>query len=159
MPHLDSAVTLARYLLRDAAEAEDAVQDACLRALRHIDGLRDADGRAWLLTIVRNVCLTRRQQSRRREASSFDEEAHSPLSAEPGPERDAHTRQTAQRVRHAVAELPEEFREVIVLRELEELSYKEIADVLGVPAGTVMSRLNRGRARLRELLGPAEDRG
>jgi RNA polymerase sigma-70 factor (ECF subfamily) len=120
---------------------------------------RDENGRSWLLTIVRNVCLTRRKRNPRTEVTPFDEETHSLRSDEPGPERAAHARQTAQRVRRAVAELPDEFREVIVLRELEELSYKEIADVLHVPAGTVMSRLNRGRARLRELLSPGEERG
>src|SRR5262249_1154664 len=147
--HLDAAYNLARYLLRDADEAADAVQDAFLRAVRHFAGLRGTDGRAWLLSIVRNTCFT--QLRRRRaagEAVEFDEGEHTQPDARSGPEADL-TRSLAAESLHAGLErLAVEFREVLVLRELEDLSYKEIAQVTGVPIGTVMSRLARARKQL-----------
>ena len=153
LPHLDAAYNLARYLMRDADEAEDAVQDAFLRAVRHFGGFRGSDGRAWLLSIVRNACFTRMRQRRTGGgAVEFDEEAHTPREQEFGPEADLARNRGAASVRLALGELAVEFREALVLRELEGLSYKEIAKVTGVPIGTVMSRLARGRQQLAAIL-------
>jgi RNA polymerase sigma-70 factor (ECF subfamily) len=154
LPYLDAAHNLARYLMRDAHEAEDAVQEAFLRAIRHFGGLRGADGRAWLLSIVRNVCFT--QLRRRRsggEKVEFDEEIHSQDVEVSAPEADLANTLTVESVREGLSQLAAEFREVLVLRELEGLSYKEIAQVAGVPMGTVMSRLARGRKQLLLALG------
>jgi len=148
LPHLDAAYTLARYLTRNEADAQDIVQDASLRALKYFDGFRGttaSDGRAWFLTIVRNAVYTWRQrQGSDGRVTEFNEELHS----------DDVTRDPAATVdlRAALDALPLEFREVIVLRELQGLSYKEISDVTGVPVGTVMSRLSRARKRLQEAL-------
>ena len=154
LPYLDAAHNLARYLLRDPHEAEAAVQEAFLRAVRHFDGFRGVDGRAWLLSIVRNTCFT---QLRRRRAGSekveFDEEIHSPQNQGTGPEANLASTITAESVREGLNQLAVEYREVLVLRELEGLSYKEIAQVAGVPMGTVMSRLARGRKQLLLALG------
>ena len=155
LPQLDAAHNLARYLLRDDSAAADAVQDAYLRALRHFGGWRGGDARAWLLTIVRNVCRSARGGT----DVEFDETLHSGDVAERDPAADL-ARSTARETLGAALErLPQEFREVIVLRELEGLSYKEIADVTGVPVGTVMSRLSRGRERLRLALSDVEGSG
>jgi RNA polymerase sigma-70 factor (ECF subfamily) len=154
LPYLDAAHNLARYLLRDPHEAEDAVQEAFLRAIRHFDGFRGVDGRAWLLSIVRNTCFT--QLRRRRpggEKVEFDEEIHSPQEEGSGPEADLTSATSAESVREGLNQLAVEYREVLVLRELEGLSYKEIAHVAGVPIGTVMSRLARGRKQLLIALG------
>ena len=148
LPHLDAAYTLARYLTRNEADAQDIVQDASLRALKYFDGFRGttaSDGRAWFLTIVRNAIYTWRQrQGSDGRVTEFNEALHS----------DDVTRDPAATVdlRAALDALPLEFREVIVLRELQGLSYKEISDVTGVPVGTVMSRLSRARKRLQEAL-------
>src|SRR5690349_6664184 len=151
--HLDAAFNLARHLVREVDEAEDAVQEACVRALRHFRGFRGERGRAWLLAIVRNVCWTALQKRRGRlQQSEFDETLHSSEAEVPGPEADLMRTLAADVVRRAVDQLPFVFREVIVLRELEDLSYKEIAEVSGVPVGTVMSRLARGRAQLAQVL-------
>ena len=148
LPYLDAAYNLARYLIRDPHEAEDAVQEAFLRAIRHFAGFRGVDGRTWLLSIVRNTCFT--QLRRRRSGAQtveFEDEMHSG-DEQAGPETDlAHTI-AAEQLHEGLARLPVEFREVLVLRELEGLSYKEIAQVAGVPIGTVMSRLARGRRQL-----------
>jgi RNA polymerase sigma-70 factor (ECF subfamily) len=155
LPHLDAAHNLARYLLRDAHDAEDAVQDAFLRAIRHFKGFRGVDGRAWLLSIVRNTCFTRlRGRPSSGESVEFDEEIHTVEEASSGPEVDLERKDAAKSVREGLERLPIEFREVIVLRELEDLSYKEIAQVCGVPVGTVMSRLARGRKQLLLALAP-----
>lgn len=154
LPHLDAAYNLARYLVRDPHDAEDAVQEAFLRAIRHFGGFRGADGRAWLLTIVRNTCFT--QLGRRRPAGDrieFDEKIHSPEAEAPEPEAALANALAAESVRAGLDRLAVEFREVLVLRELEGLSYKEIAQVAGVPIGTVMSRLARGRKQLLQALG------
>jgi len=159
LPYLDAAYNLARYLLRDPHDAEDAVQGAFLRAIRHFDGFRGGDGRTWLLSIVRNTCFT--QLRRRRpggEAVEFEEEMHSPVDEAAGPEADLARTIAAERVQDALARLPAEFREVLVLRELEGLSYKEIAQVAGVPIGTVMSRLARGRRQLSAALAVQPER-
>ncbi len=154
LPYLDAAHNLARYLLRDAHEAEDAVQEAFLRATRHFDSFRGGNGRAWLLTIVRNVCFT--QFRRRRsggEKVEFDEAIHSLEPETSEPEADLASTIAAESVRAGLGQLAVEFREVLVLRELEGLSYKEIAQVAGVPIGTVMSRLARARKQLLLALG------
>jgi RNA polymerase sigma-70 factor (ECF subfamily) len=154
LPHLDAAYTLARYLTRNAHAAEDVVQDACLRALKYFDGFRGEEGtsaRAWLLAIVRNSALSsvRRQSP---DALEFDEVQHSGAVADEHPEAALLRSDAKETLGRALDRLAPEFREVIVLRELEGLSYKEISDVAGVPVGTVMSRLSRARARLREAL-------
>ena len=154
LPHLDAAYNLARHLLRDPHEAEDAVQEAFLRALRHFGGFRGVDGRAWLLRIVRNTCFTllRRRRSAG-EAVEFEEDIQAVEDDVSRPEADLARTIAAERVREGLALLPAEYREAIVLRELEGLSYKEIAQIAGVPIGTVMSRLARGRRRLLLALG------
>ena len=158
LPHLDAAYNLARYLLRDPHEADDAVQEACLRAVRHFRGFRGTDGRPWLLSIVRNACLT--QLRRRRsgaEVVPFEDEAHSVENEAAGPEADLARSIAAETVREELARLPVEFREVLVLRELEGHSYKEIAQIIGAPIGTVMSRLARGRRQLSAALRVAPE--
>jgi RNA polymerase sigma factor (sigma-70 family) len=154
LPHLDDAYTLARYLLRDEHDAQDAVQDAALRAFRYFDGYREGDSRAWFLAIVRNCCHTwqRRHRHDRLSVPLLEEQATSIRDTR---EADARAIQRSDRaeIERAVASLPAEFREVIVLREVQELSYAEISGVVGVPIGTVMSRLSRARKRLAALLG------
>jgi RNA polymerase sigma-70 factor (ECF subfamily) len=153
LPHLDDAYTLARYLLRDEHDAQDAVQDAVLRALRYFEGYRDGDARAWLLTIVRNCCLTRQRRDRARRSMMPFIEAAAVEAADPREtDQPAIERSDRAALERLVAALPPEFREVIVLREVEELSYKEISDIVGVPIGTVMSRLARARQRLASAL-------
>ena len=156
LPHLDTAYTLARYLTRNAHDAEDVVQDACLRALTYFDGFRGEEGttaRAWLLAIVRNTAFSSmRRQSPDAVALEFDEVQHSGAVADVHPEAALLRSAAKETLGRALDRLAPEFREVIVLRELEGLSYKEISDVAGVPVGTVMSRLSRARARLREAL-------
>ena len=153
LPHLDSAYNLARWLIRNDQDAQDLVQEACLRALRSFEGFRGGDSRAWLLTIVRNSCYTWLQQNRLQELTTvFDEEIHTSQEHSRSPEALLLEKADARLVRDALEELPPEFREAIVLRELEGMSYKEIADVAGVPVGTVMSRLARARERLQRQL-------
>jgi RNA polymerase sigma-70 factor (ECF subfamily) len=154
LPHLDAAYTLARYLTRDVHDAEDAVQDAMLRAVRYFGGFRGGDGRSWLLAIVRNVCYgLRRRQRTDRLGTSFDEELHSEAVGMVTPDADMLHSAARESLEAAVHELPDEFREVIILRELQGLSYKEISEVVGVPVGTVMSRLSRARQRLQHRMG------
>ena len=153
LPHLDSAYNLARWLIRNDQDAQDLVQEACLRALRSFEGFRGGDSRAWLLTIVRNSCYTWLQQNRLQELTTvFDEEIHTSQEHSRSPEALLLEKADARLVKDALEELPPEFREAIVLRELEGMSYKEIADVAGVPVGTVMSRLARARERLQRQL-------
>jgi RNA polymerase sigma-70 factor (ECF subfamily) len=155
LPYLDAAHNLARYLLRDAHEAEDAVQDSFLRAIRHFDSFRGVDGRAWILSIVRNTCFTRLRGRRSgAENVEFDEEIHTAQGPVSGPEVDLERRAATESLREGLERLAAEYREVLVLRELEGLSYKEIAQVSGVPIGTVMSRLARGRKQLLHALTP-----
>jgi len=150
LPHLDAAFNLARWLTRNAQDAEDMVQEAYLRAFEHYDAFRGQSARAWLLTIVRNTCYSHlRRVVPTDDAAEFDERVHSPAAAASDPESLALKEADSRVLARALEELPEEYREAIVLRELEEMPYKEIAIVLGVPIGTVMSRLNRGRDRLR----------
>ena len=154
LAHLDAAYCLARWLTRDEQAAEDLVQDSCVRALRSFGGFRGENPRAWLLAIVRNACYS--WLSKRKTAASaveFDDEAEAPGAAQ---DRAALAERGAQSraLRQALEELPPEFREAIVLRELEGLSYREIAAAAGVPLGTVMSRLARARRRLERVLAP-----
>ena len=156
LPHLDAAYTLARYLTRNEQDAEDVVQDACLRALKYFERFRGEDGssaRAWLLTIVRNTAYTSwRRQRPGGVVLEFDEAQHSGAVADEHPEAALLRSAASESLRRALDGLAPEFREVIVLRELEGLSYKEISDVAGVPVGTVMSRLSRARTRLQQAL-------
>jgi RNA polymerase sigma-70 factor (ECF subfamily) len=149
LPHLDAAYNLARWLLRNEHDAEDAVQEACLRAWRAFDRFRGGDGRAWLLTIVRNVCYSRLRQTRREPAiEAFDEAVHG-LAEDPAETKAIAWRETkGEQLRQALERLPAEFREVLVLHELEGLAYREIAAVAEIPLGTVMSRLARARHKL-----------
>ena len=165
LPHLDAAYTLARYLTRNASDAEDVVQDACLRALKYFEGFRGEPGasgtgaRAWLLAIVRNTAYSsRRRQRADALATEFDETQHSDAVAEDHPEGLLLQKAAKETLRRALDRLAPEFREVIVLRELQGLSYKEISDVTGVPVGTVMSRLSRARTRLQQALRGEEER-
>jgi RNA polymerase sigma factor (sigma-70 family) len=160
LPHLDAAYNLARWLTRDDHDAEDLVQAAYLRAVKFFGGFHGTNGRAWLLTIVRKACYTFLEQKRARgPATAFDEEIHGFESRAMGPEKLVLREEDQQSVRGAVEELPVELREVVVLRELEGLSYKEIAAIAGIPMGTVMSRLARARTRLHERLGGCGDGG
>jgi RNA polymerase sigma-70 factor, ECF subfamily len=156
LPHLDDVYTLARYLMRDSADAEDAVQECYLRALRHFDTYRGPAMKPWLLAILRNVCRTefaRRAEQPNPLESSEDNIAESapPLWQEPPPSPEAELlrRWDGETIRRLVTALPQPFRETVVLRDINNLSYREIADVAGVPIGTVMSRLARGRSMLR----------
>ena len=159
LPHLDAAYNLARWLMRNDADADDAVQDACLRALRFIGGLRGGDGRVWLLAIVRNTCYSRLKRAKTRGVESeFDDEIHSTEAEAANPEGLLERSRDSAALRQALEDLPEEFREVIVMRELEGMAYKEIAEVAEVPIGTVMSRLARGRKRLQQQLSAAPPR-
>ena len=160
LPHLGAAYNLARWLTQDEHDAEDVVQEAYLRALKSFGGFRGGDGRAWLLTIVRNSCYTRlRQKQAQGLVTAFDEAIHGDPVRSPDPEQQALRREDQQAVRQAVGELPAELREVVVLRELEGLSYKEIAAVADIPLGTVMSRLARARERLERRLREDDDKG
>jgi RNA polymerase sigma-70 factor (ECF subfamily) len=153
LPHLDAAFNYARWLTRDDADAEDVVQDACIRAVRYLPSLRDADARAWLFAIVRNAWYSRlSRRSATAESAAYDPERDDPLDDALDPEKQLMQRDAVTVVRAALERLPLDFREVIVLRELEGMSYKEISAVLGVPIGTVMSRISRGRERLAAAL-------
>jgi RNA polymerase sigma-70 factor (ECF subfamily) len=158
LPHLPAAYNLARWLTRNDQDAEDAVQEAYLRAFRSFERFRGAsEGRTWLLTIVRNICYTRLKQDRMAElADAFDEEIHGVKEAAGNPEALLLEKANAQQLRRALEELPAEFREVIVLRELEDMSYSQIAELVAIPMGTVMSRLARARQRLQQLLTNSE---
>jgi RNA polymerase sigma factor (sigma-70 family) len=163
MPHTKAAFDLARWLTRDEHDAEDVVQEAYLRAFKYFDGFNGSDARTWLLAIVRNTFYTWREKQAVREneiplaaREGADEESEMELvsSTEDGPAARMDRASDQRLVDRAIRALPVEFREAIVLRELEDLSYKEIATVLEVPLGTVMSRLARGREHLRRLLSP-----
>jgi len=152
-PHLHAAYGLARWLLGNDHDAEDAAQDAYVRAFRHFDGWNGVNARAWLLKIVRRCCYTLLARTRPGEVGTFDEEEHPDAPGQPDdPERAALRADDARLLNRVVAALPVEYREVFVLRELEGLSYREIADVAGVPIGTVMSRLSRARTQLQRAL-------
>ena len=150
MPHRRAAYNLARWLTRNDHDAEDVVQEAYLRAFRFFDSFHGGDSKAWLLTIVRNACHTWMQQNRK---LALEEDMGDYEATEPSPEAVVIGNVDREALRGAIEELPPEFREAIVLRELEGLSYKEIGAVTGVPVGTVMSRLARARGRLAKALG------
>jgi RNA polymerase sigma-70 factor (ECF subfamily) len=152
VPHLDSAYNLARWLTQNEQDAQDVVQEAYLRAFGFFDGFRGGDGRAWLLAIVRNTCYTWIRRNRGGSVASFEEEVHGLDQAAQDPETLALRTEDARQVRQALEEVPEELRETLILREMEGLSYKQIAEMAGVPLGTVMSRLARARKRLERLL-------
>jgi RNA polymerase sigma-70 factor, ECF subfamily len=152
LPHLDAAHNLARWLVRREAEAQDLAQEAMLRAYRFFAGFRGGDPRAWLLKIVRNTCYTWLANARdAQDAAEFDEERHAV--PEETPESLAIAGAQRERLVQALEGLPPRSREVLVLRELEGCSYKEIADITGIPIGTVMSSLSRARHRLQAALG------
>ncbi len=156
LPHLDAAFNYARWLTKNDAAAEDVVQDACVKAMRFISSLRGDDARAWFLAIVRNTWYSRvSRPAAVADASRPDGAADDMPDEKLDPEARLMQQQTVTRVRDALEQLPDDFREVIVLREIEGLSYKEIAAVVRVPIGTVMSRLARGRDRLLSLLEQA----
>jgi RNA polymerase sigma-70 factor, ECF subfamily len=153
MPHLDAAYNLARWLMRNEQDAQDVAQEAYLRAFRFFPGFRGGDARAWLLKIVRNTCYTWLHANRPlQDAAEFDENSFLPDSHAPNPEEVALQNDSDALVRRALEMLPPNSREVLILRELEGMSYKEIADITGVPLGTVMSSLSRARDRLRQVL-------
>ncbi|MBI1762213.1 MAG: sigma-70 family RNA polymerase sigma factor [Acidobacteria bacterium] len=153
LPHLAAAYNLARWLTRNDHDAQDVVQESYLRALKFFSGFHGGDGRAWLLRVVRNTCYTWLQQRRRYEPlTDFEEEIRHLESAAPNAEALLLTAADNQLLSHALEELPVEFREILILRELEGLSYKQIADIADLPMGTVMSRLARARQRLQQAL-------
>ena len=153
LPHLDAAHNLARWLTRDEQEAQDMVQEAFLRAWKAFAGYYGTDGRTWLLAIVRNTCYSWLDKNRTRaQLGAFDERLHGVAAGERDPSSLLERKVAGQTVRQAVEDLPHELREVIVLRELQGLSYKEIAAIAAIPLGTVMSRLARARERLHEHL-------
>jgi RNA polymerase sigma-70 factor (ECF subfamily) len=154
LPHLDAAYNLARWLVRDEHDAQDVVQEACVRACRFFSAFHGGNPRAWLLKIVRNACHDRIRQNRAAGAhnESFDETLHGMPSEIDDPHSAMQRRADVDAVRGAIEQLPAEFREIILLREMEGLSYKEIADIADLPIGTVMSRLARARDRLAKLL-------
>ena len=154
LSHLDSAYNLARWLVRNGDDAEDVVQEAYLRAFQYSSGFRGGDARAWLLTIVRNTSYGWLRKARPREpVAQFDEEIHTSGTGTSNPEELLLKNADARLVERALSQLPIRFREILVLRELEGLSYKEIADVICVPLGTVMSTLSRARDRFRHAVG------
>src|SRR6266705_1185358 len=153
LPHMDAAYNLARWLTRNEHDAQDMVQETYLRAFRFFGGFRGGNTRTWLLKIVRNTCYTQLQKNRPREpATTFDEEIHSEEGDSLSPEALLVRSADSQLLRQALEELPVKFREVLVLRELEGLSYSEIAEVSNIPLGTVMSSVSRARERLRQSL-------
>jgi RNA polymerase sigma factor (sigma-70 family) len=161
LPHLSGAFTLAMYLTGNRADAEDAVQEAILRAVRYFPTLREDDARAWFLTIVRRVCFTAYRTNRPEGADTISIEAipFQLVDQRDQPDMTAERSQVQQRVRDAIDQLPALLREAIVLRELQSCSYAEIAAITEVPVGTVMSRLSRARVRLADLLQDVVDFG
>jgi RNA polymerase sigma factor (sigma-70 family) len=166
LPHLNSAFNLACWLTRSPQDAEDVVQEAYLRAFKFFDNFHGEDSRAWLLTIVRNTFYTWYQDNQKqRQETSFDEELHNSDASEDvgmthadnNPETLLMQKDSERQLQQALDALPLEFREVMVMRELEDLSYKQIAGIVGIPIGTVMSRLGRGRRLLATILAPAKE--
>ncbi|HLY16788.1 MAG TPA: sigma-70 family RNA polymerase sigma factor [Bryobacteraceae bacterium] len=152
LPHLDAAYNLAHWLTRNEHDAEDIVQEAYLRAFRYFDSFRGTDGKAWLLAVVRNTCLTWRSREYGMAKIPFDEEVHHDSANLPTTGSQLATEGNLASLRDCMESLPAEFRGVLVMRELEELPYKDIAEVTGLPIGTVMSRLSRARQRLQDCV-------
>ena len=153
LPHLDAAYNLARWMTRGATDAEDVAQEAMLRAFRFFDTFRGEDGRVWLMTIVRNTYLTWvRRQMPQQNSAEFDELLHTDIETALTPESELLRQANREQVRRAIEKLPPEYREVVLMRELEQMSYKEIAAITQSPLGTVMSRLSRARSMLRQLI-------
>jgi RNA polymerase sigma factor (sigma-70 family) len=159
LPHLDAAYNLARWLVRNQQDAQDIVQESYLRAFKFFSGFQGGDPRAWLLKIVRNTSYTFLEKNRPASlAEEFDEKVHATDRGVPDAETEMVRGVESRMLREALEELPINFREVLILRELEGFSYKEIAEVANVPMGTVMSSLARGRERLREILLHAREK-
>src|SRR5579864_7846505 len=153
MPHLDAAYNLARWLVRNPHDAEDIVQEACLRAVRFFGGYQAGNARAWFLRIVRNTAYTFIEKKRPGDLTEeFDETLHAPVADRPDAEESLLKMAESRMLQEALEVLPVRFREALILRELEDCSYKEIAEVMEIPLGTVMSSLARARAQLREAL-------
>jgi len=152
VPHLNAAYNLARWLTRNDHDAEDLVQESYLRAFRSFDTFEGQDARAWLLAVVRNTCFTWLKKKGPQSAVEFDEQMHSAAVEFPSAESVLVSQAALGSLNDCLEALPAEFREAIVLRELEELSYKEISSIASVPIGTVMSRLARARKRLQDCL-------
>jgi RNA polymerase sigma factor (sigma-70 family) len=154
LPHMDAAHNLARWLLRNEQDAQDVVQEAYLRAFKSFAGFHGSNGRAWLLTIVRNTSYTLLKKNRAVDlTTTFDEEIHTAGYESVSPAAILEHSEDAELIKDAMDELPAEFREILTLRHQEGLSYKEIAEIAQIPPGTVMSRLARARTKLREYLG------
>ena len=153
LPHMDAAHNLAKWLLRNEQDAQDVVQEAYLRAFKSFSGFHGSNGRAWLLTIVRNTSYTLLKKNKTVDlTTTFDEEIHASSYESVSPATILEHAEDAELIREAMDKLPAEFREILALRHQEGLSYKEIADITQIPPGTVMSRLARARAKLREYL-------
>jgi RNA polymerase sigma-70 factor (ECF subfamily) len=153
LPHLDAAHNLAKWLLRNEQDAQDVVQEAYLRAFRSFAGFHGSNGRAWLLTIVRNTSYTLLKKNRAVDlTTTFDEEIHAISQDSASPAVILEHAEDTQLMTEAMEKLPAEFREILILRHQQDLSYKEMGEMLKIPTGTVMSRLARARAKLRELL-------
>jgi RNA polymerase sigma-70 factor (ECF subfamily) len=148
LPHLNAAHNLARWLMRNDQDAQDVVQESYLRAFRFFDSFRGGDGKSWLLAVVRNTCFTWRRHEKRSTQEPFDEVTHSANVHEANQEDSLMQASKMRVLRDCIEMLPPEFREIIVMRELEEMSYRQISDVACLPVGTVMSRLSRARKRL-----------
>jgi RNA polymerase sigma-70 factor, ECF subfamily len=151
VPHLDAGHRLARWLMRDADDVDDVVQEASLRAFRYFETFAGGDGRAWFLRIVRNTCYGWRRHPHA-PAESFDEEQHSNARPQADPETLLLQTDDAALIARALSGLPDHFHQLLILRELDGLSYRELSDVVGIPIGTVMSRLSRAREALRNAL-------
>jgi RNA polymerase sigma-70 factor (ECF subfamily) len=153
VPHLDAAYNLARWLMRNVEDAEDMVQEACLRAFTFFHSFQGEDGRAWLLAIVRNTCYTWLKKNRAQDLDTvFEEEKYSVEADTADPESLLLQKADRELLQRLLEQLPTEFREVLILRELEGMSYKQISVIADLPIGTVMSRLARARKRLEQQL-------
>ena len=152
LPHLDAAYRLARWLMRNEHDAEDVVQEASLRAFRYFRTFAGGNGRAWFLRIVRNTCHGGWKPIQAM-TDPFDEERHSAAQSSNSPETLLLRTDVAERIERAIDSLPDRFRELLILREMEGLTYRELAEVMDIPIGTVMSGLSRAREALRGTLG------
>jgi RNA polymerase sigma-70 factor (ECF subfamily) len=160
LPHLDAAHNLAKWLLRNEQDVQDVVQEAFLRAFKSFGGFHGSNGRAWLLTIVRNIAYTLLKKNHAFDlTTAFDEEIHGSGEESVSPATILEHGEEAELIKEAMDKLPVEFREILILRHQEDLSYNEIADIMQIPVGTVMSRLARARGKLREILGTRINRG